>query len=104
MSKQISTVFYNLENYDSYLTFQELEKHNFKIIVTPKTKEKYMSFTIKQLNNNSIKIGLPLNFIDSVYFLNNSLHNIVKNLGKNDFNNLSQDFNANALDLAIGIA
>ena len=46
-----------------------------------KTKEKCMSFTIEQPKTNSISPGLPLVFIDSVHFSNNSLDNIVTNLG-----------------------
>ena len=56
LSKKIPVVFHNLQNYDSHLVFQEIGKYNFKINVTPKAKEKYMSFTIRQpkktLNQN----------------------------------------------------
>ena len=44
-----------------------------------------MSFTIQKPNN--------------VYFLNNSLDNLVKKLGGNDFYHLSQEFDANVLVL-----
>ena len=38
--------------------------------------------------------------MDSVHSLNNSLDNLVKHLGKNDFHHLKkQEFNANVLDL-----
>ena len=60
--------------------------------------EKYTSFTIKQLKIKGIKPGLPLVFIDSVNFLNNSLDNLVKNLVANDFYHLSQECNAHVLD------
>ena len=85
-------------NYDSDLIFQEVGKYNFKINVTRKAIDKYTSFTIKQPKKD-IKPGLPLLFIDSIYFLNNSLDNLVKNLCENDFDHLSQEFNANLLDL-----
>ena len=45
----------------------------------------------------SIKPKLPLLFIDIFHFSNNSLENLVKNLGENDLYYLSQEFNANDL-------
>ena len=45
------------------------------------------------------KPGLPLVFVDSVQILNNSLDNLVKNLVKNYFYHLSQEFNSNVLNL-----
>ena len=56
---------------------QELGKINLKINVLPNGLEKYMS----------------LSFIDSFRFLSSSLDNLVKNLDKNDFKYLSQEFN-----------
>ena len=38
-------------------------------------------------------------FIDSVHFSNNSIENLAKNLEENDFQNLSEEFNAKVLDL-----
>ena len=58
-----------------------------------------MSFTIQKPKQEGIELGLSLVFIDSIHFLNNLLDNLVKNLGENDFNHLSQEFNANVLDL-----
>ena len=60
---------------------------------------KYLSFTMRQLEKKDIKPGLSLVFMNSAYFLNNSLENLVKNLGKNELYHLSQNFNANVLDL-----
>ena len=60
---------------------QELGKINLKINVLPNGLEKYMS----------------LSFIDSFRFLSSSLDNLVKNLDKNDFKYLSQEFNNNFL-------
>ena len=52
-----------------------------------------------------MKIVLPLVFIDSVHFINNSLDNLVKNSGENCFYHLPLESNADALDLVtIGIA
>ena len=57
--------------------------------VIPNELEKYMSFSI---NNN-------LSFIDSFQFLSSSLDSLVINLGKDDFKNLSQEFDNNVLGL-----
>ena len=73
-------MFHNLQNYDSHLNLQEIRKYNFKINVTPKTKEKCMSCTIEQPKKNRIKPELSLVFVDSFHFLNNSLDNLLKNL------------------------
>ena len=68
---------------------QELAKFNLKINVLPNGLEKYMSFSI----NNK------LSFIDSFRFLSSSLDSLVKNLAKDDFKYLSQEFHNNVLDL-----
>ena len=61
---------------------QELGKFRLKINVVPNGLEKYMSFTI----NNK------LSFVDSFQFLSYSLDSLVKNLSKDDFKYLSQEF------------
>ena len=68
---------------------QELGKFNLKIDVITKKLEKFMSFSI----NNT------LTFIDNSQFLSFSLDSLVKNLNKDDFNYLSQEFDNNVLDL-----
>ena len=68
---------------------EELGKFNLKLNVIPNGLEKYMSFSI----NNK------LSFIDSFQFLSSSLDSLVKNLGKDDFKYLSQEFDNNVLDL-----
>ena len=70
-----------------------------KFYVTPKAIEKDISLTIQQLKNRSIESVLLLLFVDSVYFLDNSLDSLVKNLEKNSFYHLSHEFIANVLDL-----
>ena len=75
--------------YDSHLIMQELGKFNFKKSVLPVGLEKYMSFTI--INK--------ISFIDSVQFLSSSLDSLVKNLNKDDFKYLTQEFDNNVLDL-----
>ena len=68
---------------------QERGKFSLKINVIPNRLEKFMSFSI---NNN-------INFIDSSQFLSSSLDTLVKNLNKDDFKYLSQEFDNNVLDL-----
>ena len=89
LNQEITIVFHNLKNYDSHLIMQELGKFNIKIRVIPNGLEKYMSFTI----NNK------LSFIDSFQFLKSSLDSLVKNLNKDDFKYLRQEFDKNKLDL-----
>ena len=47
----------------------------------------------------SFSINNKLSFIDSLQFLSSSLDNLVKNLAKDDFKYLSQEFDNNILDL-----
>ena len=82
-------VFHNLKKYDSRLIMQELGKFNLKINVMPNGLEKHVNFTI---NNKLI-------FTASLQFLNSSLDSLIKNLNKDDFKYLSQEFDNNVLDL-----
>ena len=84
-----SVVFHNLKNYDSHLIMRELGKFNLKINFISNGLEKYMSFTI----NNK------LSFTDSFQFLSSSLDSWVKNLNKDDFKYLIQEFGKNVLQL-----
>ena len=65
---------------------QETGKCNFKINLISNGLEKYMSFN---MSNNLI-------FRDSFQFLSSLLDSLVKNLFKDDFKYLSQDFDTNA--------
>ena len=47
----------------------------------------------------SYSINNKLRFIDTFQYLNSLLDSLVKNLAKNDFKYLSQDFDCNVLDL-----
>ena len=49
-SIKITAMFHNLENYDSHLIFQKIEKYNFKINCVPKGIKKYMSLLFDNLN------------------------------------------------------
>ena len=89
LNHKIPNVFHNLKNYDPHLVMQELDKFNLKISVAPNGLKKYTTFTI----NN--KLG----FIDNFQFLRSSVDSLVKNLNKDDFKYLSQEFDNNVLDL-----
>ena len=89
LNHKIPVVFHTLQNYDSHLTIPELGKFNLQINFVPNRLEKYMSFSI----NNK------LNFIDTFQFLSSSLDSLVKNLGKDDFKYISQEFDNDVLDL-----
>ena len=67
----------------------ELGKFDFKINVIPNGLEKYMSFSI----NNKLA------FINNFHFLRSSLESLVKNLGKDDFKYISQEFDNEVLDM-----
>ena len=68
---------------------QVLGKFSLKINVIPNGLEKYISFSI----NNK------LSFIDRLQFLSSSLDSLVKNLDRDNFKYLSQEFDKNKLDL-----
>ena len=59
------------------------------IDVTPNGLEKYMTFIINK----------DLVFIDSMYFMNSNLEDLVKNLADNDFKYLTQEFVSEYLEL-----
>ena len=89
LNHKVLVVFHNLQNYDSHIIMKVLGKFNLKLNDVPNGLEKYMSFNINNI----------LNFIDSFQFLLSSLDSLVKNLGKNDFKYLSQEFDNSVLDL-----
>ena len=76
---------HNLRGYDSHLIFNGLDKFDVKIRVLPNGLEKYMAFF---LNKNFI----DLEFIDSMQFMNSSLHKLVKNMSDEDFKYLVEEF------------
>ena len=89
MNKKVLVIFHNLEGYDNYLIFKELNKFNVKISVIPNGLEKYMAFTI---NRNII-------FIDSMKFMKSSLDSLVKTLVDRDFKYLSKEYSGELLEL-----
>ena len=89
LNHKIPVVFHNLKNYDSHLIMQGLGKFNFEINIISNGLEKYMSSSI----NNKLA------FIDSFQFSSSSLDSLIKNLRKDDFKYLSQEFDSNILGL-----
>ena len=81
ITKKVPVIFHNLKGYDRHLIFKELSKFDCKISVAPYGLEKYMAFT---LNRDII-------FIDSMLFMNSSIHKLVKNLNDSDFKYLSEE-------------
>ena len=89
VNHKIPAAFHNLKNYDFLFIMQELSKFDLKISVITNGLEKYMSFT----NNNK------LCFIGNFQFLISSLDGLGKNLNKDDFKYISQEFDNCVLDL-----
>ena len=89
VNHKIPAAFHNLKNYDFLFIMQELSKFDLKISIITNGLEKYMSFT----NNNK------LCFIGSFQFLISSLDGLGKNLNKDDFKYISQEFDNCVLDL-----
>ena len=82
LKHKIVVVFHNLKNYDSHFIMQELGKYNPKVNVIPNRLVKYMSSNI----NNK------LSFIDNFQFTSSTLNSSVKNLAKDNFKYLNQEF------------
>ena len=80
---------YRLKNYDSHFILQELGKFGLKIDVISYRLKKYLSFNIYD----------KLIFIDNFQCVSFSLVSLVKNVGKADFNYLSQEFDNKVLGL-----
>ena len=89
MIEKIPVIFHNLRGYDSHLIIKEVSKFYLKVSVIPNGLEKYMAFTI---NRNRV-------FIDSMQFINSSLHSLVKNLSDHDSVCLCEEFSGKCLQL-----
>ena len=82
ISKKVPVVFHNLKGYDGHLIMKELSNFDVKIDVIPCGLEKHVWFIINRW----------LVFIDSMQFMNRSLHALVGNLGSKDFKCSSEAF------------
>ena len=92
-----------MAGYDEHLFIKEFgeDEENIKLILN--TEERYISFS-EVLKCNSIELDeenrtIELRFIDSLKFLSSSLDKLSKNLGKDQFKELSKYFPKEHLDL-----
>ena len=83
----IPVVFHNLSGYDAHLFIRELGAHTSEIGVIAKSKEDYISFSIKvpvekyiDKNGEEKDELIELRFIDSFKFMSSSLDSLTKNL------------------------
>ena len=106
LPKFYPVIFHNLSGYDSHLFIKNLGKSEGKIDCIPNNEEKYISFTKEILVDKFIDeegkekdVKRKIRFIDSFKFMATSLDNLVKNLPKDSFNNLSEFYEGEHLDL-----
>ena len=70
LTKKIPVILHNLKGYDGHLIFSKFNKFDVKINVVTNGLKKYVAFFL----------GKNLVFIDSMQFMNLSLHKLVQNL------------------------
>ena len=106
LPKFYPVIFYNLSGYDSHLFIKNLGKSEGKIDCIPNNEEKYISFTKEILVDKFInkegeekEVKRKLRFIDSFKFMATSLDNLVKNLPKESFKNLTEFYEGDQLNL-----
>ena len=106
--KFVPVLFHNLEGYDAHLFVKSLGLKEGDIKCIPKTDEKYISFsknipmeTIVSDNGKEKTDCLEIRFLDSFKFTLKSLDSLVKTLGENQFETLTNQMSANpkSLDL-----
>ena len=90
LPRKLPIIFHNLEGYNEYIIFKELNNlNNIDIQVIPKTSERYMSIII---NRNII-------FLDSLQFCKEKLDKLASNLNNEDFKHLMSEFSPNKLEI-----
>ena len=106
LPKFYPVIFHNLSGYDSHLFIKNLGKSEGKIDCIPNNEEKYISFTKEILVDKFIdeegeekEVKRKIRFIDSFKFMAASLDNLVKNLPKDSFKNLTEFYEGEQLDL-----
>ena len=106
LPKFYPVIFHNLSGYDSHLFIKNLGKSEGKIDCIPNNEEKYISFTKEILVDKFIdeegeekEVKRKIRFIDSFKFMATSLDNLVKNLPKDSFKNLTEFYEGDELDL-----
>ena len=106
--KFVPVLFHNLEGYDSHLFVKSLGLEEGDIKCTPKTDEKYISFsknipmeTFLSDDGKEKTICLEIRFLDSLKFTLKSLDALVKTLGKDDFRTLTSQMSVNSKSLEL---
>ena len=106
LPKFFPVIFHNLSGYDSHLFIKNLGKSEGKIGCIPNNEEKYISFSKHILVDKFInkegeekEVIREIRFIDSFKFMATSLDNLVKNLPKDSFKNLTEFYEGEQLDL-----
>ena len=108
LPKFYPVIFHNLSGYDSHLFIKNLGKSEGKIDCIPNNEEKYISFTKEILVDKFIdeegeekEVKRKIRFIDSFKFMAASLENLVKNLPKDSFKNITEFYEGNELKLLL---
>ena len=108
LPKFYPVIFHNLSGYDSHLFIKNLGKSEGKIDCIPNNEEKYISFTKQILVDRFInkqgkdkEVIRDIRFIDSFKFMATSLDSLVKNLPKDSFNNLTEFYEGDQLNLLL---
>ena len=108
LPKFYPVIFHNLSGYDSHLFIKNLGKSEGKIDCIPNNEEKYISFTKEILVDTFIdkegkekEVKRKIRFIDSFKFMATSLDNLVKNLPKDSFKNLTEFYEGDELKLLL---
>ena len=101
-------IFHNLSGYDSHLFIKNLGKSEGKIDCIPNNEEKYISFTKEIIvdkfineEKKEVEVKRKIRFIDSFKFMATSLDNLVKNLPKESFKNLTEFYEGEPLKLLL---
>ncbi|XP_065639695.1 uncharacterized protein LOC136072408 [Hydra vulgaris] len=103
--KFIPFFFYNITGYDSHLFIKKLLKGG-KINRIPNNEEKYISFSKEiqlgefiNTEGKNVEVKKELLFVDSFKFMSDSLDGLVKNLTKEQCNNIRKFYSENKLNL-----
>ena len=106
--KFFPVIFHNLSGYDAHLFIKNLGVSEGKIKCIPNNEEKYISFTkeivvdtYKNKIGREVKITRDIRFIDSFKFMATSLDSLVSNLPKDSFENLTNNYEGEKLQLLL---
>ena len=89
LTRKLPIIFHNLQGYDGYIIFKELNNFDVDISVIPKSIDKYMSIIVNR----------HITFIDSLQFYNGSLDTLASNLNNEDFKHLTSEFGIDKLEI-----